>query len=321
MALSYEYSVGSVRAREKSLFTHADIEQLLACKSAKELCSVLSDKGYGSGSTVDEIIQDHTERVWKYLKEVAPDFSIFDPFIIQNDVHNFKVVLKGIMADREYKDLLLSPCTIKEEDLKKSVEHRSFSALPEWLRKPCGEAYELLAHTGDARASDAVLDSAAMKRMLELTEGSGFLQEYFETLVFMCNIKIAIRASRAGASKDYLIKALCEVRGFGKSQVIEATLKGTPALLELLSKCGEYDCKTAVEEYKKSPSAFERFVDNKLIKMAKECCKRASEGAEPLIGYYLGSEAEKKVVHIISSGIKTNTDKEIIRERLREIYG
>ena len=55
--------------------------------------------------------------------------------------------------------------------------------------------------------------------------------------------------------------------------------------------------------------------------MAKESCKRSSEGAEPLIGYYLGSEAEKKVIHIISSGIRTNTDKETIRERLREIYG
>ena len=42
---------------------------------------------------------------------------------------------------------------------------------------------------------------------------------------------------------------------------------------------------------------------------------------EPLIGYYLGVEAEKKVIHIIASGIRTGSDTEIIRERLREIYG
>ena len=42
---------------------------------------------------------------------------------------------------------------------------------------------------------------------------------------------------------------------------------------------------------------------------------------DPLIGYYLGSDAEKKVIHIIASGIRTNTDTDSIRERLREIYG
>ena len=55
--------------------------------------------------------------------------------------------------------------------------------------------------------------------------------------------------------------------------------------------------------------------------MAKESCKHASEGAEPLLGYYLGCEAEKKVIHIIASGIRTKTDTDTIRERLREIYG
>ena len=33
------------------------------------------------------------------------------------------------------------------------------------------------------------------------------------------------------------------------------------------------------------------------------------------------TEAEKKVIHIIASGIRTGSDTEIIRERLREIYG
>ena len=84
----------------------------------------------------------------------------------------------------------------------------------------------------------------------------------------------------------------------------------------------EKKLKKAMEEaYKESPSAFERWVDNRLILLAKESCKRAGEGAEPLLGYYLGSEIEKKVIHIIQSGVRTKTDADTIRERLREIYG
>ena len=323
MALSYEFSIGSVRARETSLFTKADIERLLDCSGENELIRLLSDKGYGDGNTVDEIIDSHTAAMWEYLKSVAPDFNIFAPFFYQNDAHNLKVVLKGTMADRSYDELILEPSTIDLETLRKAVEKRKTSLLPEWLSAAADEAYELLAHTGDARMSDAVIDRAAMKKMLSDAEGSDseFLKQYFRTLVFYNNIKIALRSARTGTSMDYLLKALCDVESFRKSSVISAVMKGIDALVDELSKYSEYGCKSAIEEYKSSPSAFERFVDNKLIGICRECCKRASEGAEPLLGYYLGCEAEKKAVHIVASGLRTRTDKEIIKERLREIYG
>lgn len=323
MALSYEFSIGSVRAREKSLFTNSDIEQMLAQKNIEGLCRFLTDKGYGDGKTVDEIIDSHYKSLWSYFESTAPDFDIFKPFIILNDIHNLKVVLKGTMSNRKYNDLLIKPCSIDFDTLKKAVENRNFSLLPTWLKKPADEAYEVLAHTGDARMSDALTDSAVMKEILEIAKKSKseFLLKYFNTLVFYNNIKIAIRASRTGTSRDYLLKALCDVEGFRKSDVINASLKGIDSLIEELSKYSEYDCTLAIEEYKSSPSAFERFVDNKLIKMAKDSCKRTSEGMDPLIGYYLGSDAEKKVIHIIASGIRTNTDTQNIRERLREIYG
>lgn len=322
MALSYEFSIGSVRAKEISLFTNSDFEQLIACKSTDELCRVLNDKGYGNGKSIDDIINNHMEKTWSYLKSITPDFEIFSPFIIQNDIHNLKVVLKGTMANRSYEHLLIKPHTIEFDTLKNAVENRKFSLFPEWLSASADEAYELLAHTGDARMSDAVLDTAIMKRILELSDKykSEFLKEYFNTLVFYNNVKIVIRSSKTNCGKDYLLKALCEVEGFDKNAVINKAVKGYDSLIDELSKKYDYDCKTAMEEYKNSPSAFERFVDNKLIKLAKESCKRVSEGAQPILGYYLGCEAEKKAIHIIASGIKTHSHTDLIRERLREIY-
>ena len=323
MAVSYEFSIGSVRAREKNLLGSSDIEQLLACKSADALASLLNDKGYGDGDTVEEVLNSHTAELWKYLKSTAPDFEIFSPFIIQNDVHNFKVILKGTMADRDYEHLLIEPCTIDTAVMKTAVEGRKMSLLPEWLAKPADKAYEALAHTGDARLTDAYVDKAVMQEMLRLCEGFGsdFLTEYINNYIFYSNIKTAIRSARTGANREYLKRALCRVAEFRKEALINAAMKGYDALLDELSKYSEYDCKAAIEAYKKSPSDFERFVDDRLTRLAKESCKRASEGAEPLLGYYLGNEVEKKVIHIIASGIRTQSGTEIIRERLREIYG
>ncbi len=323
MRFSYEFSVGSVRAREKSLLSSSDIEQLVSFKSTDEVIRFLNDKGYGEGKTVDDIITSHDKKVWDYLQSTAPDMGIFSPFLIQNDVHNLKVVLKGIMANRKYDDMFLTPYTIEPELIIDAAEHRAFHKLPEWLSKAADSAYEIIAHKGDARECDAVIDRAVMDEMLRKAERfhSEFLKEYIKTSVFYNNIKIAIRSSKTNVTSEFLAEALCDVQDFRKSSVISSAIKGEDYLIDELAKYSEYDCKNAIEQYKISPTSFERFVDDKLINLAKASCKRSSEGAEPLIGYYLGCEAEKKVIHIIASGIKTGSDKEIIRERLREIYG
>ena len=323
MALSYEYSVGSVRVREKSLLSSPDIEQMLSYNSEDELLRFLADKGYGEGADIEEAVSGHEKAVWDYIRSAAPDFGVFDVFLIQNDAHNLKLVLKSIMTDKRHDELLISPGTIDTDNIKKAVESKNFGILPEWLSYAAEKAYDIIAHKSDARECDAVIDKALMERMIVLARRlkSDFVKEYINTIVFYNNIKTALRSSRTGASADYLNKAFCEVDGFRKSSVTAAALKGVDYLIDELSKYSEYGCRKAIEQYKISPAAFERFVDNKLVIMARESCKRASEGAEPLIGYYLGTEAEKKAIHIIKGGIRTGADKEIIRERLREVYG
>ena len=306
MALSYEFSIGSVRAKENALFSKTDLEQLLGCKTTAELCQTLSDKGYGTVGAFDEMTKRHMDGVWEYLRRIAPDFGVFAPFLIQNDAHNFKVVLKGTMSARDYYTaLLLTPCTVEHKLMIDAVEHRIMKDLPAWLQEP------------------AAMAKAVMLEMLRQSEGfrSKFLKEYFRTEVFYHNIKIALRGARTGADRHYYKSAMPRFEGFDRDKIVQAALKGHDALVDMLSKLSDYGCKQAMEQYKSSPSAFEKFVDDRLMMLAKESCKRTSEGAEPLLGYYLGEEAQNKVLHIIYSGVKTGADTEIIRERLREIYG
>ncbi len=323
MALSYEFSIGSVRARENTMFSEADAEQMLALKSVDELIRFLKDKGYGEGDTVDEIVESNTRRMWKYIKSIAPDFNIFEPFLIQNDVHNFKTVLKGTMSDREYEQLLMEPCTIKKEDMIKAVENRRFDVFPEWLRKPADKAYKRLTETKDARLSDAGIDRAVLERLIFLGKKSGsvFLAEYFNTLVFYANVKTALRGAKAGVPGYFYERALCECDGFDRQAVIKEALTGESHLVKYLEKLDAYDCRKAMSIFAESPSKFEKFVEDQLIRLAKRLCKLSSEGCEPLMGYYIGCEYERKLIIIIAGGLKTGTPSEKIRERLREIYG
>ena len=72
MALSYEFSIGSVRAKEKNLFTNSDIEHMLGCENVNELCRYLSDKGYGEGDNIEDILKSHSEMCGNISKEPHP---------------------------------------------------------------------------------------------------------------------------------------------------------------------------------------------------------------------------------------------------------
>lgn len=321
--MQYEFSIGSVRAKEKKLLSSSDIDQMLSLQSEKELVRFLKDKGFGDGETVDSLLESNLTVMWKYIGSVAPDMGLFEPFIIQNDIHNLKTVLKGIMSDRDYDGLLITPCTIDKKTLVWSVENRRFDKLPEWLGNAADTAYGLLAETKDARLSDAVIDKAVMQKLIFESKKSKsvFLKKYLERLVFYANVKIALRAAKTGSTETYLEQALCECDGLDLKKLAQSAVSGTETLVKYLEKINIYDCDKATALYQKSPSAFEKFVDNGTMQLARELCRYSCSGPEPLLGYYMGCECERKLVNIIAGGIKTKTAPEKIRERLRVTYG
>ncbi len=323
MALSYEFSIGSVRAKENSLLREADIEMMISLKSEKELVRHLKDKGYGQGETTDEILASNEEKMWKYIRSIAPDMELFEPFLIQNDIHNLKTVLKGTMSDREYDTLLMEPCTIKKDELVKAVENRRFDSFPQWLQRPASRAYQILAETKDARLSDAYIDRGLLDRLVFVGDHSRsvFLKAYFNEMVYYADIKTALRGAKLGVSRYYLEKAVADCEGLDKAELVKTALQGHEALIKYLKTQDSYDCKKAAEIYVTSPSGFEKFTEDHLMETAKRLCKMSSEGPEPLLGYYIACVYERKTIYLISCGLKTAVSAETIRERLRELYG
>ena len=70
---------------------------------------------------------------------------------------------------------------------------------------------------------------------------------------------------------------------------------------------------------RESPSAFERWCDNRIIEtMQPQKYNAFSVG--PLIAYVIARENEIKTVRIILTGKQNDLPEESIRERVREMY-
>jgi V/A-type H+-transporting ATPase subunit C len=323
MPLSYEYSMGSVRAREKSLFSKTDIESMLAFKELSQLEGFLKDKGYPEGEDIEAVLRQSSLDTLSYLLSVVPDEQLFDSLILVNDAHNIKSVIKGLLAGVDYTRLFMKPCTVDTQAIETAIKENKYSLLPDFFSEAAQKAYEILAHTADARLADAYIDRACMTAQLKLAEDSGiaFLKDYLKCDIFYRNVKILLRGAQTKAEKGYYEAALCELDGIDTKELVTAALNSTQAVCDFLSAKDIMRSREAMEAFKRSPAAFEKHTENLLMNMAIEKCRRSGTGAEAALGYYLAMQAQSKAVHIIAAGISTGTDTEITRERLREIYG
>lgn len=321
MSGSYEFATGSVRAREIKLLREQDIEQLINAGTLDRLVGLLKDKGYSADGDIDRMLELHMADTWDYIRSVAPDFSLFNCFILRNDAHNVKLIIKGILRGRKYENLIMTPYTVDPDDIKTAVPEQKTEHLPEWLRDAVEKSCDAVA-SGDAQLADAVIDKAVMEHMLSEVKLSGvdFLYRYISAAVFYYNVKTLIRAAKMHKSPDFIKNAVCACDGMDTDEMAKAAVSGLNELFSRLSSVGRYGVASAVDAYKESPSSFEKYVDDRLLSEA-EICKTASSGPMPILGYFIAKETEIKVIHIIASGIRTGSSPDEIRERVRRVYG
>ena len=98
--------------------------------------------------------------------------------------------------------------------------------------------------------------------------------------------------------------------------LLDTILACDPADNDALMACAYAGGAEALAE---SPSAFERWCDNKIIQTIKPQ-KYNPFSVEPLVAYVLARENEIKTVRIILSAKANNLPEDSIRERVREMY-
>lgn len=320
---SYAYAVGNVRAHETTLLSRQDLDQLLGIRESARLAAALQDKGYGTeGGDIDTLLKQETDKLWEYLRGVTPDLSLYNAFLYRNDYHNAKVILKGVLRNRPYEGLLLHPGTVEPAALEAAVKEKKYAPLPAHMRQALERSYQLLTETSDTQRSDAVLDTAAMAAMLAAAEETQIpmLLDLMRTTVFYSDVKTALRAARTRRGGEFLDLALCPVDRLELPELKKAALTGESELIGYLEQKDLYSSREAMAAYRESPSAFEKWVDDRLTEIARQG-RRVTMGPEALIGYLLGKETEIKAVHILASGLRAGQPEEAVRERLRELYG
>lgn len=311
----YAFCVARIRALENKMLIAQDINTLIDKKSYNDGLSFLEEKGYlCNQADVESIVQVESDKLQLLLEESVPDKSELNSLYLINDFFNIKALVKAEVTSTDVTDSLVYPTTITFE--KSSDE--PFSNLDDKYRSVALKAYDIALKTRNGKFSDGIIDRAAIDTLADASKNkkSRLTGKICAFLADTANIKVALRCVQTNQDTDYVREAIGKCCAFSRDKLIEKTLAGKDELLEFLLGT-EY--KNGVEIYNSKPSDFDKWCDDELINKTRSAIYTCF-GFDPVVSYYYRKNLEIKTVRMILTALKSNTDKNIIHERVRKFY-
>ncbi len=317
----YTYAVARIRALEVSLFSASVIEQLIACKDDEACLRFLQERGWGGTDVpmdADAILTREREKIWETVGEMHVDMDVFDVLSYASWFHNLKAAVKEVCTGKSGANIYYEGTPISGEEMVRIVKEKDYKALPENMQAAAEEAVDILLHSGDGQLCDVVIDRATMEAVKEAGRSSRdeIIRDYAESTVAVANIKIAVRASKTAKSLEFMKRAMAPCDTLNVDGLAHAALAGMDSIIEYLNGNGYAE---AAEALKDSPSAFERWCDNRIIQTIKPQ-KSNPFSVGPLVAYVIARENEIKTVRIILTCKQNGLSDDSIRERVREMY-
>ena len=321
--LDYIYAVARIRVKEKSLLSDDDIRRMAGMEDCREILNALSDRGWGDGSLEDDdgnrMLEVEEKKTVDLMKELKADPEIFRVLSFPRLYHNLKAGIRELCTAEPPDHLYYDIEGFGKEDVCRILREKDYTALPEHMRKTAQRAQEAMLRTQDGQKCDLIIDRGCLDAYEKAGRESGIplLEEYEESCVAVTDIKIAVRAQKTGKDLKFLKEALAPCRTLNTDILAAAAVSGEISLRDYLTGHGFAE---AAEALKDSPSAFERWCDNRIIDAILPQ-KRNSVSAGPLIAYYLARENEIRMIRILLTAKANGFSEENIRKRIRKMYG
>ncbi len=315
----YAFCVARIRAVENKLLSKQDIVTLLNQKDYFSAVEFLSSKGYScENNDIDSVIRTEEDKLSAFLKESVPDSKELESLYILNDYFNLKALVKCLIEGKNPIYSFIYPTTVIFDENKSTSPEDLLNTLGEHHRKTALEAYSYAAQSGNGRYCDVIIDKAAIGRLTSLyrNKKSGLCGEIAALLADTANIKTAFRCIATGQNSDFVSDAIGECCNLDRQKLIASTVIG---LDELCNYLNTTDYRNCADIYKNKPADFEKWCDEEIYSKISSAIFTCF-GFDPVVSYYYRKSLEIKTVRMILTAVKADADRQIIKERLRNVY-
>ena len=281
----------------------------------------MEEKGWGdseSSGDAEAILTREEEKIWEVVKELSIDMENFAVLSYPKLFHNLKAAIKEVCTSENGLHIFYDDVEISGSEMVEIVKEKNFGKLPASMQHAAEEAYEALLHTRDGQLCDVIIDKAALDAVYAAGQASKapIIRDYAESTVAVADIKIAVRSQKTAKSIEFMKRAMAECSSISVDQLSKAALSGQDSIREYLMGTAYAEGAEALAD---SPSAFERWCDNRIIQTISPQ-KYNAFTIGPVVAYVIARQNEIKTVRIILSGKLNDLPDDSIRERVRDMY-
>lgn len=314
----YSYQIGVIRAKETRLFDRKKFEQFISSRDAKELVSALHDTDYGKYFTsiksylqYEEALLNARIDLYKEIENFIYEEELIDVLRSQFDFHNITVLLKGKIADMDFRSFCLPLGTIPINELESIFKEESYNRLPVHLREAVHEGIETyFTHHHNIQLLNLCIDSKMAEYQTTFTKND-FLIGYYKRWIDVTNLKTILRLFFLNRYKELIQFALLPGGYIEKEEIIEKKLESVESLDDIYHRSIYRD----LLEQRESFSLVEQ---NALLLLLSYMRSVAYEsiGVEPVISYLLMKENEIRNLRLIFTGKINDVEDSILKEKL-----
>lgn len=317
----YPYAVARIRMLERTLLTEKQYNQMAEAKNVEDALKILTEAGFGNGAQLtiknyEDALSAQLSKAYADVAELVSGERFMDVFLLKNDYHNLKVLIKSEISQQDGSKYLVGGGTVDTEAIKTAFQTKSLDTLPSNMSEAVSKAYEAYGKSMSGQMIDIVLDKAAFKDMKATADKSNnnFVKKYMEILCDLSNLKSFLRIKNMKKSFETFSDVFVEGGSLGLGTFKQCFSSESPASAFKSTPFGEL-CEYMLQGF----TAFEKQCDDYLMYFIKDA-KYKSLTLEPMVAYIYARETEVKTVRIILNSKVNNIEAEVIKERLRDAY-
>lgn len=333
---SYAYAVARAKALQMRVLSKEKINRLLETTHVEDTIRLLQESGFGAHVHLSSPIDYETllQAEWlglnAFVHEVAPCPTCFTLFLLQQDIHNLKVLYKARALGISAEGLLWEHGSISLSHVQNAVQEGQTNFLPTWLKEACHEIENMLAVQIDPQAIDLILDKALFAEIFRVLEKvppkADIFLGYFKAQAELINVTSILRVIRAGADENLLRKVWLPFGDISLQKALQVLMANADEGKDrVLSLCKGADFGNAIigglESFFATQNMLllEKNVNAYLFSLVAEK-RNECFSPEPILYYYLMKKTEISSVRQICVGIQNGVDAQVIRERIGEMY-
>lgn len=322
-----------LRVYETKLLTREDFEKMLKADNLQAALEILKSTDYHfdqeqllDTKNFEDFLMNHLSEIYQELYAVTPDSEVIQFFTLRYSYHNAKVLLKQRFTEIDLEHLLIPIGKYPLSTLKNLVQTEQSTQLNEILVEGVREAIKYFETFGQSEAADIFMDTYYYKHLRAISDrlNNSTINQIMDAMIDLDNLSTVVRCINQKKSRSFLHTVLSSSGSIPKLDIIEAADQGAINVLNTLYKDQPYSSRldTILAESKDTINSLrlDKLIDEIVHELMEEGMYQAF-GPMPVMAYMFAKEKEITNIRLILVGKDNQIDEQILRERMRPIYG